>query len=292
MTSSANAIMAFQDGLDVTTANVSNAATYGAKRISISFKEVFNRIVSGGYPASFGQYSVSSNPIQFGGQVAVADTRVDFAQGEISLGGNMTVAINGNGLFIVSPDGGTTKYYTRNGDFRLDPVTKNIVDSSGRVVYGYKLGQDGKPDTTQLVPLNAGTETDVGFLPGGILVGNYTAWYNSSQGSTSQQGQQVVAYKPLNQQLALTTFPNINGLLAVDGVAFKASSVSGSPVVPVVSGTDWAGQVAARSLEKSNINISVETVNALEYQRAMNASLTMLKLASDELTNFINRIGG
>lgn len=291
MVSAANAIQAFQDGLDVTTSNVNNAATYGAKRLNISFKEIFNRVVSTGYSSSYSEYGGSANPLQFGGQVAVAGTRVDFAQGDISLGGNLTLAIQGRGLFVVSPDGGTTELYTRNGDFRLDPVTKNIVDSSGRMVYGYQLDEKGNPKD-KLVPLNAGSETDVGFLPGGKLVGNYTAWYNSTQTSPNQPAGPVVPYKDLNMQIALTNFINLNGLIQFDGTAFKASTASGNAASPEVSGQAWAGQVRERSLEKSNINISVETVNALEYQRAMNASLTMLKLASDQLSTFINRLGG
>lgn len=292
MTSAANAIMAFQDGLDITTSNINNAATYGAKRLTISFQEIFNRVVNTGYPAGTGTFSSSVNPLQFGGQVAVADTRVDFAQGDISLGGNLSLAVLGRGLFIVSPDGGATKLYSRCGDFRLDPVTKNIVDPQGRVVYGYEIDEKGNPLTDRLIPLNVGSETDVGFIDGGKLVGNYQAWYNSQNQTENQAPVTPVPYKDLKRQVALTDFTNLNGLIQFDGTAFRASAVSGSPQTPEVAGQKWAGQVRARSLEKSNINISVETVNALEYQRAMNASLTMLKLASDELSSFINKLGG
>ena len=77
------------------------------------------------------------------------------------------MAIQGEGFFVVSPDGGLTKYYTRNGAFTRD-VLGNFVDSNGYIVQGWMRDEDtGTIDPT--VPV-----TNINIEPGLSMPANPT----------------------------------------------------------------------------------------------------------------------
>ena len=60
-----------------------------------------------------------------------------FAQGSVQNSDkNTDVAIQGDGFFIISPDGGNTYKYTRSGDFKFD-AGGNFVDNNGFIVQGW-----------------------------------------------------------------------------------------------------------------------------------------------------------
>jgi flagellar hook protein FlgE len=63
-------------------------------------------------------------------------TRI-FSQGSVqNTDKNTDVAIQGDGFFIVSPDGGQTNKYTRSGDFKFD-ANGNFVDNNGFIAQGW-----------------------------------------------------------------------------------------------------------------------------------------------------------
>jgi flagellar hook protein FlgE len=63
-------------------------------------------------------------------------TRI-FSQGSVQNSDkNTDVAIQGDGFFIISPDGGNTYKYTRAGDFKFD-AGGNFVDNNGFIVQGW-----------------------------------------------------------------------------------------------------------------------------------------------------------
>ena len=66
---------------------------------------------------------------------------------------------------------------------------------------------------------------------------------------------------------------------------------SGEPMVPTIPafGT-LVGGVVPRQLEQSNVFYLGETIDSIETQRAMSGSLTLIRLASDTISQFINRL--
>jgi flagellar hook protein FlgE len=72
-------------------------------------------------------------------------------------------------------------------------------------------------------------------------------------------------------QLPLATFPNADGLTAIQGNAYVTSDDSGGAVINP-SGTQGSGKIAARQLEGSTADLAAEFTNMIRFQRAYSAS--------------------
>jgi flagellar hook protein FlgE len=145
--------MSFQQGLsglnaasknlDAIGNNVANANTVGFKQSQAQFADVFANSLSGG-----------SN-IQTGIGVKVATIAQQFNQGVITATSNpLDVAINGNGFFRLSSQGGIS--YTRNGQFHPDK-DGFIVNSSGMRLTGYTANTAGAINTSAPADLRIST---------------------------------------------------------------------------------------------------------------------------------------
>ncbi len=274
-----NAMRAFETALRLQTANMGNMSTTGYKSLKYSFKTVFNKVINTGSAGTLQQGG--TNPHQEGSSVALANIAIDFSQGELGTGNMMDAAIQGNGLFIVSPDNGTTFLYTRAGNFQLND-TGELLDNSGRNVYGYKYAGNSEFDTTKIEPIVIKNTANAGWQfegTRGILVEDF---------ALSAKG--LEAGIPL-YQVALTDFPNKSALIQHDGSTYKATPAAGIPFEPAPPLYNGMGQVMSQSVEKSNVFFIGETVDAMEIQRAMSASLTAVKIASQQIENIIQQLG-
>lgn len=133
--SGVSGLQAHQIAMDVEGHNISNVNTMGYKYGRANFADMLSqnpRVATAPQGALGGQ-----NGIQIGlGSTINSTTRI-FSQGTLqNTDKNTDLAIQGNGFFIVSPDGGKTKLYTRNGDFLRDKVG-NFVNNSGYIVQGW-----------------------------------------------------------------------------------------------------------------------------------------------------------
>ncbi|EPW5965151.1 flagellar hook protein FlgE, partial [Campylobacter coli] len=95
-----------------------------------------------------------SNPLQIGLGVSVSSTTRIHSQGSVqTTDKNTDVAINGDGFFMVSDDGGLTRYLTRSGDFKLDAYG-NFVNNAGFVVQGWNINWDTQNIDSSRTPQN------------------------------------------------------------------------------------------------------------------------------------------
>lgn len=274
-----NAMRAFETALRIQTANMGNMSTVGYKSLKYSFKTIFNKVLNTGSAGSLTKGG--TNPLQTGSSVALANITVDFSQGEIGAGGQLDVAIQGNGMFIVSPDNGRSFLYTRAGNFRINEKGF-LLDNSGRKVYGFKYNSDGTIATDKIVPMHIENTANVGWESDGsrgILVEDYDASSNGLEDAI-----------PL-YQIALTDFPNKAALIQHDGTTYKATPAAGIPFTPGTPAEFGMGEVVSGAVEKSNVFFIGETVDAMEIQRAMSASLTAIKIASQQIQNIIQQLG-
>jgi flagellar hook protein FlgE len=83
-------------------------------------------------------------------------------------------------------------------------------------------------------------------------------------------------------QVPLATFPNENGLAAVQGDAYQSSPTSGSVVInaPNTAGT---GSIASSQLESSTVDLASEFTNLITTQRAYSASARIVTTADEML---------
>lgn len=289
ITNAANAIEAYNTQLKINASNIANMNVNGYKRLGLSFQTIFEKLLRQGTPAYSSENLGGINPLQFGTGMAVSQVGVDFSQGDLTGGANLDLAIVGSGLFVVSPDGGRNFLYTRTGKFNVDNKG-NLVTDTGMQVYGFrKAGSIASGGA--LVPITVSSNFDstkyaVSFDDTGTLA--LFELTGTSTTGTNTLGNKV---RDLGYQIGLTTFANLSGLEQKSGNVFAETLASGAPLMPTVPESGSVGMISPRQLEKSNVNYISETLDSMEAQRAMNGNLTMVKLASDMITNFINKLG-
>ncbi len=140
-------LQAHQIAMDVEGNNIANVNTIGFKYSRVNFADLLNQ-TSKIATAPQGDLG-GKNPMQVGLGTQVSSITKIFKQGSIqTTDKNTDIAIQGDGFFVVSADGGKTYKYTRNGDFLFDS-DGNFVDSNGYVVQGWSRDKTtGKIDTT------------------------------------------------------------------------------------------------------------------------------------------------
>ncbi len=145
--SGVSGLQAHQIAMDVEGNNIANVNTYGYKYNRANFADILSqtpRVATAPQGELGGQ-----NPMQIGLGTTINSTTRIFSQGTLTSTDKQTdLALQGNGFFIVSPDGGTTRYYTRNGDFVRDKAG-NFVNNSGHIVQGWTRDEEtGTIDST------------------------------------------------------------------------------------------------------------------------------------------------
>jgi flagellar hook protein FlgE len=131
------------DAIGVVSDNIANLNTPGFKRQRAEFEDVFNRGGSAG---------TSGGGIRSGGIQQV------FGQGALNQTGLATdVALNGEGFFLVAGNvnGLTGTFYTRSGQFKIDPAG-SLVDPTGLQVLGRSMRSDGTL-TAAITPMTVPT---------------------------------------------------------------------------------------------------------------------------------------
>lgn len=124
-----------QVGMDVEGNNIANVNTYGFKYSRVNYSTMFAQTMAIATQPT--DTIGGKNAKQVGLGVMAAATQRIHSQGSISgTDSNYDVAIEGNGFFLVSNDGGKTRYLTRDGAFNQD-AAGNFVNSNGYVVQGW-----------------------------------------------------------------------------------------------------------------------------------------------------------
>jgi len=269
MSRAKNAIEAYNEALTISSSNIANMNVTGYKSVGISFQSIFENVLSQGSAAQ--DNMGGTNPEQLGQGMSVSSTYLDFSAGDLTSGRGIDLAINGQGLFIVSPDGGNNFYYTRNGNFQID-ASGNLLSNNLQV-----YGLDGSGNVVPITGLNNYNTT-------------LLSWGNDGTLNEYTDTTYTTISKATGYQIALTYFANPSGLMQAQGTSFAATLSSGSAAAAQAVG-GAVGTVAPRQVEASNVFYIGETINSLELQRAMTGNLNMVKMASDMISSFISKLG-
>ncbi|MEH0378723.1 flagellar hook protein FlgE [Campylobacter coli] len=150
--SGVSGLQAHQVAMDVEGNNISNVNTKGFKYSRADFGTMFSQTVKIATAPTDGRGG--SNPLQIGLGVSVSSTTRIHSQGSVqTTNKNTDVAIDGDGFFMVSDDGGLTRYLTRDGDFKLDAYG-NFVNNAGFVVQGWNINWDNQTIDSSRSPQN------------------------------------------------------------------------------------------------------------------------------------------
>jgi flagellar basal-body rod protein FlgG len=224
-----------QTQLDHISNNLANVATSGYKRAHAQFEDLIYQNLRQSGAASSEQTQLPTG-LQVGlGTRAVATAR-NFTQGNLQQsGGNLDVAIKGNGFFQIQlPDGGTA--YTRDGSFQLDSQGQLVTNNGYLVQPGITI-----PAQAQSVTIAADGTVTVA-LPG--------------QATPQSVG-----------QLQLASFVNPAGLEPRGSNLFGETASSGTPT-SASPGQSGLGALQQGFLETSNVNVVEELVSMIQTQRA------------------------
>ena len=130
-------LSAAQTDLNVTGNNIANANTTGFKGSRTEFVDV--------YAASF----LGVSNATAGSGVRVSSIAQDFSQGNIKItSNNLDIAINGDGFFVLSDNGGTE--YTRAGNFHLNR-DGYVVNSQDAKLQVYPASSGGRSFCTSAI---------------------------------------------------------------------------------------------------------------------------------------------
>ena len=145
--SGVSGLQSHQVAMDVESNNIANVNTIGFKYSRANFSDLLaqTKAIATAPQGELG----GKNPVQVGlGSTVSSMTRI-FSQGSVQNSDkNTDVAIQGDGFYIISPDGGSTYKYTRSGDFKFD-AQGNFVDNNGFIVQGWLRDEDtGLVDAT------------------------------------------------------------------------------------------------------------------------------------------------
>jgi flagellar hook protein FlgE len=159
---------------------------------------------------------------------------------------------------------GSTFGKTNNGgivQFTLDSTDMTGYTSAAQT---YANNQDGSA-TSQLVSYNIDSS------------GNLVAQYDN--GKSKVKGQVLLAY-----------FNNIEGLIPNGNNTFEASSASGDPLLSF-PGDGTLGQIRAKALEQSNVDLTGELVKLMVLQRQYSAVSQATKVMASTLIDEAINIG-
>ena len=247
--SAATGMEAQQLNLNTIANNLANVNTPGFKKSKIEFQDLLYQ-----KPRASGTDSGGGNLIPTGVEVGngsrVAATSKVFTQGQLTnTGGNLDVAIQGDGFFEVTRADGTLGY-TRDGSFKLN-ASGVVVNVDGLPVVGFQ-------------PVPAGTTAVTIASNGQVSV-------QSSSGTTSYR-------------LTLTRFANPAGLRSMGGNVYEETPASGTPETGS-PGESGFGTTVQGYIETSNVNIVEEMVNLITAQRAYEIDSKSIQTSDEMLQN-------
>ncbi|MFN7914044.1 MAG: flagellar basal-body rod protein FlgG [Vicinamibacterales bacterium] len=252
----ASGMNAQQSNIDNVAHNLANVNTSGFKKSHVEFEDlVYQEVRTPGAATS----SVGEAPIglEVGLGTRPVGTSRDFTPGNLrSTGGQLDLAIEGDGFFQITTPQGTTAY-TRTGAFHRD-AQGGLVTADG-----YAL----EPQIS--IPANATTVT---ISKDGVVSAQI-----AGQSATQQLG-----------TIEIATFQNPGGLRPLGGNLFEVTSASGDAQTGA-PGLDGKGVVQQGFIEDSNVSVVEEMVNMILGQRAYEANSRVVK-AADEMLSQVNNM--
>ncbi|GGI94720.1 flagellar basal body protein [Alicyclobacillus cellulosilyticus] len=293
MYSAISGMQAFETKLDVIGNNIANVNTTGFKASRVDFSDMLSQTMAGASaPLAPNQTGPGgTNPEQVGLGVKIAAIPIQFTQGAPETTGNpLDMAINGAGLFVVTPDNGTTKLYTRAGDFTLD-ANGNLVLPNGEIAMGTDSKNPANPLTLKVVNILNFAKTNSLSIPASLTNSNDQIAYLSSTLQIGKDGsisvmdstgqRQVIGY------LALATFANPAGLEKVGDSLFQVSANSGSATYQT-PGMNNAGTLMPGALEMSNVDLTREFTEMIVAQRGFDANSKIIGTDNAILNDIVN----
>jgi len=274
MITAAVSMNALQQKLDMLADNIANVNTVGYKRKTSVFEDILTSLNR--QEQDFEQAG-RRTPLGYsqGWGARLSSMQLDLSQGMLQQTGTPTdVAIEGNGLFEVRPDGtlGGSRAFTRHGSFQLISSgggDRMLVTNSGFPV----VAQVGGAESFITIPegYNLTIEAD------GTLKGF------GPQGSTPIELGKLKMMQATKPELLQSIADNLYGVPENVNIADVVTDVTQLPA-------DALGiSVRQGFVENSNVNMTDEMADLMIVQRAYTLSARAIS-SSDQMMNMANNL--
>jgi flagellar hook protein FlgE len=283
-----------QTMLNVTANNLANVNTVGYKDQGVSFSDALTQIQRGASGATTA--TGGTNPIQIGLGVQIAATNPVMSSGTLAPTGNpLDVAIEGNGFFRVgngvppatapyTSGVPTTVDFTRAGNFTTDSAGF-LTTQEGQYVIGKAATATTTAGVTTYAPGASDSYLHIPTGSANVTIGtdgsvDYT---DENPASTTYQQTVTAGY------IALSSFPNQNGLQRIGNSDWAGTSNSGAEIVGT-PGTAGFGQTIGGQLEQSNVDLATDMTTMVTAQNGYDANSRVIQTADAMLQTLMQVI--
>ncbi|MEW8957618.1 MAG: flagellar hook-basal body complex protein [Moorella sp. (in: firmicutes)] len=255
--------------MDVIGDNIANVNTVGFKRSAVTFKDIFYQTLKEG-TATEDSGLGGTNPQQIGLGVALNSIDVIHTQGAaVSTGNGTDLMIQGDGFFRVTPDDGTTIYYTRAGAFHFDNQGY-LVTADGMKV----LDTDDNP--IQIEEISDPTTMPQSFSIDKLGIVHYV----------SAEGEPLTLSSPIS----IAKFSNPAGLEKVGQSLYRETASSGEPGTDLAPGQGSLANtyIIPSALEMSNVDLAQEFTDMIIAERGFQANARTITTSDQMLQELLN----
>lgn len=284
-------INASQSQLVVVSDNIANMNTTGFKGSRVTFADVYYNTISAGSPPTKEVGGTNGKQIGLGVQIASIDR--DFTNGTVTSTGITTDCnIQGNGFFVVQGPSGEN-YYTRAGNFTVDPEGFLTLPNGYRVVGATNVFSTSASDRPLQIPNMISTETVANTVDlttkkledlnnASITKGDFTIKI------TETDGDEITVPVTLTNEKNLNEVVNtIKAALTAKGIAtdqYQISTNEGKLTLKLLRPGDVDGDVdyleftsgssnfiSATELRRESTTSDVYSTKVLDYKQIVNA---------------------
>ncbi|MFB9273605.1 flagellar basal body rod protein FlgG [Cohnella cellulosilytica] len=266
MYSGVSGMRGFQTKLDVIGNNIANVNTVGFKAGRVMFKDILSQSMSGVTASVEGeQGGINAKQVGLGVTIAAIDT-LHTPGSAMTTSKPTDLRIDGDGFFVVSPDGGETQYLTRAGNFDLD-ANRQLVNADGMFVMS---AEDGGP-----IQLDA----------------EVTAFSISQTGEIIAIGADGLA-TPTGTFIGVAMVANPGGLEKVGGNLYRMTpnaNLDGELVVGLAADAEaGSGSIISGQLEMSNVDLTNEFTEMIVAQRGFQSNSRIITTSDEILQEVVN----
>lgn len=258
----AKGMMSLIDAQDVLAHNLANVNTTGYKKEALTFKSVYNAMLSESQTPNDYKYR---NAEDIGRISMGSDTHKlvhEFMQGTITKTGvPLDLAIQGDGFFKVRDMEGNISY-TRNGSFMINSQNL-LVDSEG----SYVLDNQNQPIQLNIRALGITTPKDLTITQDGQI----SIVREEGNGNT------------MLQRIGLWDFSNKEDMVSLGKAKYIPKDIEMNPELPAEKFVIEQG-----ALELSNTNVVNEMINSINVSRNYETLSKFIKEKASHLSAAIN----
>jgi flagellar basal-body rod protein FlgG len=258
LNAAATGLRALSDRIDVIANNLANAETQAFKRQKVNFEDLmYLQYKQPGTTDAAGDMTPAGINVGLG--TKISNTATDMTEGGLdSTGGNLDVAIQGQGFFHVKilPSISDGTGYTRNGSL--------FRNKNGDLVVGIGDGYQLIPPIN--IPVNA---TNIAISKDG------TVQWTMPGGGVGKN------------QIMLSQFVNPQGLKLEGGSIYTETPASG-PAIIAIPGDQGSGELEQGFLETSNVDPVKELVTLIKTQRSFELNSQSIQTADQALQTIAN----